>query len=231
MSTVRFLSRAGAASLIIGLYLVVGIRAGTARAQSALDYGARVSAVSSAVTDRLAGITDPLWGIAVAAYAQKTLTGPISARLEFAYNPRGVRQEVLGVAADGSSEKTGAKTRLHYLSVSALVTAGWSLGESPVTAYVLLGPRIDVLVGRESGTFSFPDEEVPADLADRYSTITLGASGGVGIGVNIGGVMITAEALQHRDITAPVDEGGTRTSLTLGPLRNVARAISLGVRW
>ena len=114
MSTVRFLSRAGAASLIIGLCLVVGMRAGTARAQSALDYGARVSAVSSTVTDRLAGITDPLWGIAVAAYAQKTLTGPISARLEFAYNPRGVRQEVLGVAADGSSEKTGAKTRMHY---------------------------------------------------------------------------------------------------------------------
>jgi len=227
----RTLLRASPARFLIGLCLVVGTQACAAQAQSTLDYGARVSAVSATVTDRLAGITDPLWGVAVAAYAQKPLTGPISARLEFAYNPRGVRQEVLGVAADGSSEKTGAKTRLHYLSVPALVTAGWSLGESPVTAYVLLGPRIDVLVGRESGTFSFPDEEVPADLADRYSTITLGASGGVGIGVDVGEVMITAEALAHGDITAPVDEGGTRTSLTLDPLRNVARAVSLGVRW
>jgi hypothetical protein len=53
----------------------------------------------------------------------------------------------------------------------------------------------------------------------------------VGIGVDVGEVMITAEALAHGDITAPVDEGGTKTSLTLDPLRNVARAVSLGVRW
>lgn len=220
------------AGLLVGLCLVVGTGPNAAQAQSSLDYGARVSAVWSATTDRLAGSSDPLLGIAAAAYAQKPLAGPISVRLELAYLPRGFRQEILFVDNDGSSELTAAKTRLHYLSMPALATAGWSLGESPVHAYVLLGPRVEVLVGRSSGTFSVRDEEMPAGVADRYDTVTLGASGGVGIGVDVGDVTITAEALQHRDITPSVEEGGTsRANLTLGPLRNVATAVSVGVRW
>lgn len=225
-------SRICRAGLLVGLCLIVGTGPDEAQAQSSLDYGARVSAVWSTTTDRLTGFSDPLWGIAAAAYAQKPLTGPISARLELAYLPRGFRQEILFTDNDGFSELSAAKTRLHYLSMPVLATAGWSLGESPVSAYVLLGPRVEVLVARSSGTFSVRDDEVPADIGDRYDTVTLGASGGVGIGVDVGDITVTAEALQHRDITPSVDEGGTsRTDVTLGALRNVATAISVGVRW
>jgi hypothetical protein len=191
-----------------------------------------VEAISSAVTDDLAGQTESRWGLGAAVYLQRRIGGPVSARLELAYLPRGLRQELRDRSADGRGRTVTADTRLHYLSLPVFIQAGLEAGSSPVTLYALLGPRLDVLIGSSSGTFSFSDGDVTAGLADRYDTVTIGASGGLGVAVDAGAVTVTGEVLQHRDITAPVDQGSTgRGTLTLDTLRNVATGVSVGVRW
>jgi hypothetical protein len=191
-----------------------------------------VEAISSAVTDDLAGQTESRWGLGAAVYLQRRIGGPVSARLELAYLPRGVRQELRDRSADVRGRTVTADTRLHYLSLPVFIQAGLEAGSSPVTLYALLGPRLDVLIGSRSRTFSFSDGELSAGLADRYDTVTMGASGGLGVAVDAGAVTVTGEVLQHRDITAPVDQGSTgRGTLTLDALRNVATGVSVGVRW
>jgi hypothetical protein len=170
--------------------------------------------------------------LGVAAQVKRRIGGPVSTRLELAYLPRGVRQELRDRSADGRSQTVTADTRLHYLSLPVFIQAGLEAGSSPVTLYALLGSRLDVLIGSSSGTFSFSDGDVSAGIADRYDTVTIGASGGPGVVVDAGAVTVTGEVLQHRDITAPVDEGSTgRGTLTLDALRNVATGVSVGVRW
>lgn len=215
-------------AVVLCLSLWVG--AGPAHAQSDLTYGVRLSAVASTTTDRLAGVTDWLWGGGGTAYVERRLAEGYGARLEVGYAPRGVRQVFFGSATDVSGGRTEAETRLHYLSTSLFARADGSLG--PLRFYVLLGPRVDLLVGRRGGTFVFREKEVRARLADRYDRVSFGASGGIGVELGIGDVGLTLELLQHRDIVAPVDEGSTSTyDYTSAPLRNLANAYSLGVRW
>jgi len=223
--------------LIIAAVCLVGVETEPANGQSyqfpsVWQFGVRAEVVSSTVTDNLAGQTESLRGLGVAAQIERRVGGPVSARLELAYLPRGVRQELRDRSADGRSQTVTAETRLHYFSVPVFIQAGLEAGSSPVTLTALLGPRLDVLIGRRSGTFSFSDGDRPAGLADRYDRVTIGASGGLGIAVDAGAVTVTGELLQHRDITAPVDQGSTgRGTLTLDALRNVATGVSVGVRW
>jgi len=235
------LARAPALALVIAAGLLA-LETEPARGQSsegqspedpaAWQLGARAELISSAVTSGIAGRTESLRGLGVAASLQRRVGGPGSVRIELAYLPRGVRQELLDRSAEAPGRTVTAETRLHYLSLPAFVQAGLEAGSSPVTLTAFLGPRLDVLIGSSSGTFSFSDGDVSAGLADRYDTVTIGASGGLGVAVVVGAVTVTADVLQHRDITAPVDEGGiTRGTLTIKPLRNVATSVSVGVRW
>ena len=231
-TTRRSSAPAVVAILLLSIFLLSGLETQTAQAQPTLHYGARVEAISSAVTDDLAGQTESRWGLGAAVYLQRRVGGPVSARLELAYLPRGVRQELRDRSADVRGRTVTADTRLHYLSLPMFIQAGLEAGSSPVTLYALLGPRLDVLIGSSSGTFSFSDGDVSAGIADRYDTVTIGASGGLGVAVDAGAVTVTGEVLQHRDITTPVDQGSTgRGTLTLDALRNVATGVSVGVRW
>ena len=133
--------------------------------------------ISSAVTDNLAGQTESLRGLGVAAQVKWRVGRPVSACLEVAYLPRGVRQELRDRSADGRSRTVTANTRLHYLSIPVFIHAGLEAGSSPVTLYALLGPRVNVLIGSSSGSFSFSDGDVSAGLANRYDGVTIGASG------------------------------------------------------
>jgi hypothetical protein len=124
--------------------------------------------------------------------------------------------------------------RLHYLSMPLLARVGGGLGTSPITVYALLGPRVDLLVEHGTETSSsfdlFYDGAVAGDLADRYDETTLGASGGIGVAIELGEMDLTVEVLQHRDLTPPVDRGGASLfAYTLDPLRNLATAVSVGI--
>ena len=230
-------ARVLALSVVLAAVGVIGLQTEPAHGQSdegppVWQFGARAEVISSAVTDNLAGQTESLRGLGVAAQVKRRVGGPVSARLELAYLPRGVRQELRDRSADVRGRTVTADTRLHYLSLPVFIQAGLEAGSSPVTLYALLGPRLDVLIGSSSGTFSYSDGDVSAGLADRYDTLTIGASGGLGVAVDAGAVTVTGEVLQHRDITAPVDQGSTgRGTLTLDALRNVATGVSVGVQW
>jgi hypothetical protein len=63
------------------------------------------------------------------------------------------------------------------------------------------------------------DDTEAGSLAERYDAVTLGMSGGVGLGIELGEGELTVEILQHRDLIPPV-EG----------LRNLATAVSVGVK-
>jgi len=220
------------AILLLNIVLLSGLETETAQGQPALQYGTRVEAISSAVTDDLAGQTESRWGLGAAIYLQRRIGGPISVRLELAYLPRGVRQSFRDRSSESAGRRVTADTRFHYLSLPVLVQAGASAGSAPINFYALLGPRLDVLIGSNSGTFSFSDGTVSARLADRYDSTTIGFSGGLGVAVDVGSVTVTGELLQHRDLTASADEGGTNlVNTTVDALRNVATGVSIGVRW
>ncbi len=225
-------SPAFAAILLLGTVFLNAPLTKPAWSQPVLQYGTRVEVISSAVTDDLSGQTESRWGLGAAVYVQRRVVGPVSVRLELAYLPRGVRQSFRDRSSESPGRRVTADTRFHYLSLPVLFQAGASAGSAPITLYALLGPRLDILIGSSSGTFSFSDGAVSADFADRYDSTTIGVSGGLGVAVDVGSVTVTVEVLQHRDLTASVDEGGTNlVNTTVDALRNVATSVSMGVRW
>jgi len=213
--------------------LAFGFVAVSANAQELSGYGVKAVAVSSTTTDDLAGQSESIWGAGVGAFAEWRVAGPLSVIPQLEYAPRGVRQQfVRGVEGDGF-QTADAEMRLHYVSLPLFAKAGYRFDGTPFTIYAMLGPRLDIMVGRESGAFQFEDETVPSSLAERYDQAAVGISGGVGLQIDLSkGIALTLEARQHRDVTASVEEGGTQfVDTTTGDLRNLATDFSVGLKW
>lgn len=224
--------RIHALALGIAIGLLTGVQ--SARAQSSLDYGVRTSAVST-TTDHPSGEEETLWGIGAAAYVERHVAGPFSARLELRYTPRRLRQFYYGWGSDLLERRARAKTRLHFLSVPLLARAGTSLGTLPINVYALLGLHADLLVSHSTETSSSSDsssDRTAADpLADRYDEVTFGMSRGIGVAVDIGDVALTVEILQHRDYVPTIElVDVTPLTLILNPLRKLSPAVSVGVK-
>lgn len=213
--------------------LAFGVFVTSAHAQELRGYGVKAVAASSTTTDYLAGRSESLWGMGVAAFAEWHVAGPLSVMPQLEYAPRGVRQRFVR-GTDGSSfQTTSAKARLHYVSLPLFAKASYRFEETPFTLYAMLGPRVDLMVGRQSGTFDFEDESISSSLTDRYDRTTFGMSGGVGLEIDLSeDIALTLEARQHRDVTASVEEGGTQfVDTTGGDMRNLATDVSVGLKW
>jgi opacity protein-like surface antigen len=217
----------------LSIFLVLGFFVSSAIAQVPDRYELRVIAVSSTTTDYLAGPTESLWGIGVAGVAEWQVGSSFSVLSQLEYAPRGIRQRLADTDADSGSQLAGAETRLHYLSMPLLAKASYSFEDTPLALYVKLGPRVDLMIGSESGTFEFEDGDVSADLDERYDQAALGLTGGIGLQFNVSErIALTLEARQHRDVTVSVEEGGTsRVNTTVGNRRNLATDYSIGIRW
>ena len=196
-------------------------------------YELKVVAVSSTTTDDLVGMTESLWGMGVAGAAEWQVAGPFSVLSQLEYAPRGIRQHLADTNVDSGSRLAGAETRLHYLSFPLLVKARYSFDEIPLALHATLGPRVDLMIGSEGGTFDFADGDVSADLDDRYDQTVIGLTGGIGLQFNVSErIALTLGVRQHRDLTASVEEGGTsRVDTTVGDMRNLATDYSIGIKW
>ncbi len=88
-----------------------------------------------------------------------------------------------------------------------------------VTPYGLLGPRLDLLVGRKAGTFQFDDEVIRSEIVDRYRNTMLGVTGGVGIELYFLPLPLLVEVRQTVDLTASVPESNDSGD-TIAGLKN-----------
>ena len=153
MSPARLSSaRVLALSVVLAAVGVIGLQTEPAHGQSdegppVWQFGARAEVISSAATDNLAGQTESSRGLGVAAQVRRRIGGPVSARLELAYLPRGVRQELRDRSADVRGRTVTADTRLHYLSLPMFIQAGLEAGSSPVTLDALRNVATGVSVG------------------------------------------------------------------------------------
>jgi hypothetical protein len=225
---------------VLSVLFVLGLFVSDVAAQAPDGYEINVIAVSSTTTDELAGLKIPIWGLGVAGAVEWQVARPFSAipqielsvmpKLEYA--PRGVRQSFSDLDATGS-HFVDAGTRLHYLSIPVFAKARYSFDESPLALYVMGGPRFDLMIESESGTFDFADGRLSSNLDERYERATLGLSGGIGLQIAVSErIAFTLEVRRHRDVTTPVDEGGTSpVDRTAGTMRNLATDYSFGVKW
>ena len=213
--------------------LTFGSAIHNAEAQGLTGYGFKAIAASSTTTDYLAGQEESLWGVGVAAFAEWHIAGPLSVMPQLEYAPRGVNQLFAVGNDEGRFKSTRAETRLHYLSLPLFAKASYRFDETPFVLYATLGPRIDLLIGSDSGTFEFEDESISSGLAQRYDQTAFGISGGVGLQITISeDIALTFEARQHRDVIASVREGGTQlVDTTVGDIRNLATDFSVGIKW
>ena len=218
---------------LLSALLLLGSAVSSATAQAPDGYEFKVTAVSSTTTDHLAGTTEPIWGIGAAGAAEWQVAGPFAVRSQLEYAPRGVRQRLVDPNVDSGLRLTDAETRLHYLSVLLAAKAKHSFDEVPLALYATLGPRVDLMIGSESGTFEFEVGNVSANLDARYNQAAFGLAGGVGLELNVSErIALTLEVRQHRDVTASVAEGGARrVSTTVGDVRNLATDCSVGIKW
>lgn len=213
--------------------LAFGTVATSVNAQAPTGYGVKAVAASSTTTDYLAGRSESLWGAGVAAFAEWHLAGPLSVMPQLEYAPRGVRQQFVRSTDGGSFQTTSAKARLHYVSLQLFAKANYRFEETPFSLYAMLGPRLDLMVGSQSGTFDFEDASISSTLVKRYNQTAFGISGGVGLQINLSEeIALTLEARQHRDVTASVEEGGSQfVDTTVGDMRNLATDFSVGLKW
>lgn len=172
-------------------------------AQRAFELGVRAGGGTATLQSTLSGI-DNRPGYQVAVFAGVPFSSEAAALVELEYGIRGYRArreelnsegQVVGIAS--------ALNTLHVVSVPVLIRIQPSTPVLGVVPYGLFGPRMDLIAGRQQGSFSQPDgTEQPITLVNELERFSLGATVGGGAAIAaIAGLPIRLEARQSFGFT------------------------------
>jgi hypothetical protein len=195
------------------LVLVLSVAA-PAQAQLLQNYGVRLGANASKVTADFVGAEGEVdferrVGFQVAAFVELFDTPSFSVLTELEYARRGYESETLEIGPDDPEPiaTVTASTTLHYLSLPALARLRLP-GERAIVPYALIGPRADLLVGRDPGQYEFSSATFDDEMAEALTEFSL--SGVLGVGAAFGDVFgreVRVEARYGFGLTDLLPEG------------------------
>lgn len=209
--------------LAVALLIVVATLAlpGSSRAQLLDSYGMKVGAVSASATDNLDDF-DRRTGLTASVFAEKRLLPFLSLIGEVGYVQRGfIETQIERTATNEVVGTVEANTQLDYLTIP--VMAKLEYGLAPATLYALAGPRLDILLSRDAGTFEFSSGTFESQVADAYGSPAVGGTVGVGITTtNLLPARLLLGGRYELDFTDSFVEGPRET-------RNTAFTVVVGV--
>lgn len=219
------------ASLSLVLYSFILLPSYHVHAQLLDGVGIQAGYVNAGVFGDVPGAAQGRGGVSVAVVAELRLNSSVSILPSLEYLQRGFAQEFTSHSSDGSGAvTTHAASRLHYLSVPLLLEGKYAMERLQLAPYVRLGPRIDVLLGREAGSFQINNEEIRSQIVDRYRTVIYGITGGVGIEFGFLPLPVSVELRRNVDITASVPDRGDAGDIVAG-LKNRTWQALIEIRW
>ena len=193
----------------------------SSHAQLLDSYGVKVGAVSASATDNLDDF-DRRTGLTASVFAEKRLLPYLSLTGEIGYVQRGfIETQTERTAPNEVVGTVEANTQLDYLTIP--VMAKLEYGLAPATLYALAGPRLDILLSRDAGTFEFSSSTFESQVADAYGSPAVGGIVGVGIATtNLLPARLLLEGRYELDLTDSFVEGPRET-------RNTAFTVVVGI--
>ncbi len=211
------------AALFSGLALCGAERS---HAQVLKSYGVKAGLVSADVSHSSEAFDEVIGrrtGFGVFAFAEWLDLPLASVVTEAGYVQRGFVQEGevrTGPGEGGVIENAETGSRLDYLSFLALGKLRYD--GLATTPYVLLGPRVEVLVNRAPGTIETEDGRFSLGFADAFDTLAAGGTAGVGVATTrLFPARLLIEARYDFDLTdslgdAPADVRNNAFSVLIG---------------
>ncbi len=192
------------------------------QAQFLRGYGLKLGAVAANQSWNYTGSSsmsyDNRWGFTVSGYVEFLDLPFVSGVLEAQYTQKGISESIPVTDAahpDGTGEFITYRPRVDYLSIPLMIKVRFPM--QVLTPYVVAGPRLDLLVGKDGGAYS--------SVIDSFKTSDFGATFGAGMEFqSMLPVGVFAEFRYNPSFQDAYDKGALK-------IRNRSMDFVLGVRF
>ena len=215
-------------SSIAAFVLLACTAAATAHAQG-VHVGFKLGPTFSSVADNISNRDFARrTGVLGYVFAEIDVVETFSLLAEAGYVQRGFQEQLREQENNRIVFVHTATTRFDYASFTALAKIHLP-GGGLFRPYALLGPRVDVLVGRAPGSIRFVSESregerYTSELAESYASTALGGSAAVGLlSTELFALPVLVELRLDADVT-------DSSSLELRQTQNYAFSLTVGVR-